>query len=236
MSDEREYLRSGLQRTKDCPSLEELERVLNGADPAAVAHVQSCPFCSSELQMLRSFTMADVPPEDASAVRQITERLARRPIVVPMAETRLPWWRMGGWWMRPVLAFAAMLVVAGIGLQFFHTGPPPLRTDTGGDVYRSRGVTVLSPSGDLTEAPKEVRWEAVPAAARYRVRLLEVDGNELWVGESSQASMALPDDVRARIVPAKTLSLVITALDAAGRNVAESANVRFRVLQSLYPR
>jgi hypothetical protein len=43
--------------TKDCPTLEILERVMeeSSSNPRAAAHVAECPHCQSEIAMLRSF-------------------------------------------------------------------------------------------------------------------------------------------------------------------------------------
>ncbi len=237
MPEERNFLRDSLGPTKDCPPLEKLEAALSGSDKRIVEHVRSCRYCETELAMLRTFTLADVPAEESAAVREVALRLAapRKPVL--RGSERLPWWRFGGSLLRPaVLGFAALLLLAGVGLQLRNSGRPQLRTDVGSDVYRTNTLTVLAPSGDLQQPPDEVRWKPVPAAVRYRVRILEVDGNEMWSVESAGGGVTIPADVRARIVPAKTLLCSVTALDGDGRTVAESNNVRFRVLQTVYPR
>jgi hypothetical protein len=129
-------------------------------------------------------------------------------------------------------------MVVGITLQLRRGNAPALDSSgaAGSEVMRSRTMTILSPSGDLQAPPAEVRWEPVPSAVTYRFRLLEVDGNELWSTQTAATSTAFPPEVRARMAPAKTLLGVVTGLDAAGRKVAESETVRFRILQSLYGR
>jgi hypothetical protein len=131
-----------------------------------------------------------------------------------------------------------MLVLAAVGLQLRHIAPPELRHASGNqpDVFRSQSLAILAPAGDLQKAPEEVRWEPAPSAAAYRVRLMEVDGHELWGAQTVNTSVAFPPSVRALIVPAKTLLLAVTALDARGQKIAESDNTRFQVLQNVYPR
>jgi hypothetical protein len=126
--------------------------------------------------------------------------------------------------------------VAGVGLQLRQSTAPVLHRVSGTDVLRAHNVVVVAPAGDVREAPREIRWQATPGAVRYQVRLLEVDGSDLWQSETDSEHVDVPSDIAARIVPAKTLLVRVSALDAAGRKLAESEAVRFRVLQNLYTR
>ncbi len=235
-----EFYRSGLGRTAACPPPEALERLVKGSDPTLSAHIASCGYCRTELELMRSFELADVPAEDRRAVQEIAGRLAQQQVsgFRPAAPPRRAWWRLGGTWLRPaVLSAAGILVVVAIALELRHGAPPALRGVAGGtQVYRSQSLAVLSPSGDLQSVPRELRWEPVASAVTYRVRILEVDGNELWSAATADTAIALPPAVQARFVPAKTLLVNVTALDGHQQKLAESDNVRMRILQNLYPR
>ena len=63
---------------------------------------------------------------------------------------------------------------------------------------------------------------------------MEVDRGELWSAETTATQIDLPPVAENLIVPAKTLLIQVTALDAAGSRIAESESVRFRLLQKLY--
>jgi hypothetical protein len=237
--------REALKPGKDCPTVEELETLLGELPPGNfVRHVEDCANCRTELEMLRSFHSNEIPAGDAAAVRAIAKRLhADSPEIFGRAVAE-PWWKrlfttpwFTGVWLRPAaLTAAALLVAAGVAIQIRHSGVPPINgvTDAGQEVLRSSTIAVLAPIGDVPEAPVEVRWEAAPTAARYRVRLLEVDHTELWKADVSEPRAALPLEVRARIVPAKTLLWEISAFDAAGRKVAQSEVVSFRFSQNVY--
>jgi len=234
-----DLLKRALQRTANCPPVEALERLLETADAALSTHVSACAYCKTELELLRSFRQAEVPAEDAEAIRTIAQRLSRPALVRPrrVEAPRRTSWRFGGSWLRPsALAAAGILLIVSIGLQFRHAGPPKLRGDGGSEVFRSRTITVLSPSGDLQRPPEQVRWEQAPSAAMYQVRLLEVDGNELWSAKTSNTSIAFPPSIRALMLPAKTLSIAVEVYNAQGQKIAQSENVRFRILQNIYPR
>jgi hypothetical protein len=58
---------------------------------------------------------------------------------------------------------------------------------------------------------------------------MEVDQSQLWSAEAFDAAVALPEALRARIVPGKPLLWEVVAKDAAGRAVAWSGKQRFRM-------
>ncbi len=245
-----ELLRASLDRTSECPPVEALANLLDrpeGADAKMRTHADSCAFCKTELRMLETFREAEIPASDAAAVQQITGRLRApsaqiRPGVSVATPSSSSWTErmiegiFGAGWLRPAaLALAGALLVIAIGLQLRHRSPL-LDTTAGSDVFRSGTFSISSPVGDLQSVPGEIRWEAVPSAAKYEVHFMEVDHRELWKGISTQASIEIPVDVRPRMVPLKTLLLEVDAFDANGRKVAQSEVVRFRVLQNVYTR
>lgn len=233
-------LRTALSSTPECLPLDQLERCI---DPGAVptefsGHLESCTFCQSELALLRSFHR---PPDasEAEAVREIERRL-QSPRPIADAASRA-WWRdlFEARWFRPAaIVMAGMLIVIAVGLQSRYGAVPRLNAPAGpeGDVMRSGTVTVIAPSGDLHAVPGRIEWQPVTGAARYRVRLLEVDGTELWSASANEAQLTIPAAIKAKIVPAKTLLLEVMAIDAAGRKLAQSDAIRFRVLQKIYTR
>lgn len=234
---ENQAFRSALGPGPKCPPVEELAGLLSANPPAALAqHVASCAHCKTEVHLLRMFESGDVHAAEAPAVRQVAERLRERSAEI--FPQRQPWWSglFAAPWLRPAaMVFAALLLVAGITLQFRHSGPPALHSP-GDDVMRSHQVTLLAPLGDVAKVPSDVQWQPVPGAVKYEIRLLEVDRTELWKAETADSRIDLPAAVQARIVPAKSLILQVRALDAAAHTVAESDMVRFRLLQNVYPR
>lgn len=205
----------------------------------AAEHVRSCPYCQTELHLLRTFESEEAS-QASSEARKVDALLRKRSkeIIrqsVP-AETRVPWWK-AAFTMRSLaqasLAVALIFAVTGLVIHFRSTNQPTsiAQNETSTEVFRSGGFNVISPTGDLRERPEEVQWEKVLNATRYQVRLLEVDGNELWKAETATDHIDLPSSIRARIVPAKTLFLEITAFDAGGSKVGDTGQVRFRLLQ-----
>ena len=241
-------LREALAPGKDCPSIEDLglyeERKGDQSWRAGIqSHVAACAYCATELHLMQEFQSGEVSADEAAAVRTVTAQLDRRASEIfqrgrELGRPRGPWWKklLGTRWLTPAaVALAGVLVIAGVGLQLRHGAAPAL--DSGGqghDVMRSSALLLSAPVGDLREAPGEVAWQAVDGAAKYRVRIFEVDRTPLWQAETAETRVPLPADVRSRIVPAKTLLCEVIAVDAAGAKIADSEKVRFRVAPTIH--
>jgi hypothetical protein len=238
---EQEALRNALGPGTDCPPIEDLERLTSEQPPApnVARHLESCSYCQTELQMLHAFQSGETGPA-SKEVQRVTELLQARSKKILRqpgeAQAPVPWWKTA-FTMRTMarasFAMAAVLVAAVVVIQFRPTKDRPLpdTTQSGQEVLRSGGFAVLSPVGDIQEHPGEIRWEKIPKAVNYRVRVLEVDASELWKAETAADHIDLPPAVRARIVPAKTLFCEVTAFDASGSKIGETGRVRFRLLQ-----
>jgi hypothetical protein len=237
---ENELLTGSLKRTSECPPIEALEQILeHGESRDTNLHLKECAYCKTEIALLQSFRDAEIPANDAEAVAQIAAKLRERSGADIVPSTSASWIGriLGRGWLRPAaLALAGALLVVAIGLQIRQSSMRGLNTGAGdgSGVFRSGTLTISSPSGDLQDLPEQFRWEAVAVATRYELHLMEVDHHELWNATSTQPAVSIPADVRAQIVPLKTLLLQIDAFDAAGRKVAQSEVVRFRLLQKFY--
>jgi len=238
-----ELLAAALAGAHDCPPLEDLERLINDGAPAPLKrHVETCSHCQTELQMLRAFTSNQVAERERAAVDSIAARLRARSTAISNVQRAIEedhsWWKriLAVRWLTPATAALAIaLVAAGVAIELRRARQPSLDTASGGsEVLRSSAIAILSPIGDVREKPTEIRWEAAPNAARYRIRIMEVDRAELWSDETPTPRIDLPSSVENLIVPAKTLLIQIAAFDATGRKIAEAEAVRFRLLQNVY--
>ena len=158
------------------------------------------------------FQAAEVEPGETAAVSEITEELRARSREIfasrsDQITTKDPWWRSI---FQHALAHSCSIDGSGIARRCRHRTPAPAEcaapalhpvSDAGQHIMRSTAVVVVAPVGDLRTTPTRVEWRAVPGAAKYRVRLLEVDRNELWAAETDEVHMDLPVAVQARIVP-----------------------------------
>lgn len=223
----RERWRTAMTAGSDCVPLDRLVASTLAAPDAA--HVTSCARCQAERALAQSFETDDPTPDEGAAVAWIVSETRRRvfgdpPAAQPLASPAR-WFGLPRW-----TSWAGAALAASLGV-YLLVGPrvaPPRATDSS-PVYRSTGVAVVAPVGDVAAVPLELRWEALAGAARYTVRVREVDGTELWQTTTSQTTVSLPDAVRAAAKPARTLTWRVEAVDTAGAPVGEAATASFRV-------
>ncbi len=219
-------VRSALGRTPECPDLDVL---LKDSRPANVeAHVKSCAHCLSEIALFHEFETAEPHAEEREDLAWIESRLERRSTAAlpaaPSPSASL-WGRAQSWLAaaiqpghRGALALvAASLVAVTLGGLYLRQGriverPGPAETS----VWRSGGFAALSPAGDVNEPPAEFRWEAVPGAASYELKLMEVDRTVIWTSETKAASVEIPNNIRAQFLPARAFSWQVTARGSGG--------------------
>ena len=236
---EREILRTALAPGAECLSIERLGSHADGTlgaeeEAAAAAHIRDCLNCQAELALLRAVMSSSVRPGEADIVRDGLARLeSRTPAIAGAARgaasVRPVWLRAGR--LVPVAAMAVVLLVAG-GRYYMasRTAPAlPPGVSTAGEATRSAAIAVRAPVGDLTEPPRRLDWLAVARAARYRVRLMEVDRREIWSADTPAAGADLPPAVQASIGPGRTLLWDVTAYDASGAAIADSGPQSFRI-------
>jgi hypothetical protein len=225
-------LRKALSSSRECATLSQLER-LGEPDARVWEHVASCPRCQAEWTILSAFESATPLPGEEQDVRWISQRLAQQFDSAPGTAARARPRFFGRFEVRAAAGFASAAAVVLLATVFFlrQGSVPELRAPTSEEAraLRSDEVFAAGPLGDLDAAPSELRWAAVPGAASYSVRLMEVDRAEVWTNETSANVAALPQVVRARVVPGKPMLWQVTAKDAKGFALAQSGVQRFKV-------
>jgi len=81
----------------------------------------------------------------------------------------------------------------------------------------------------VPHAPAEFRWEAVPGANSYSVELKDVAGITLASAKSAQNVLQVTPEMKASMISGKPLKWKVTALDAAGKEIANSGLEQFKV-------
>ena len=221
--------------TKDCLPLEVLERMVDNTsgDAKAAAHLASCAHCQTELAMLKNFEQSTPSADEGAAVAWIAAQLERRQNA-PAAQQKaaaVPFWRT--MFRIPYLAgAAAMAAVLIVGISLYHgnsDGPGRLNPGIGSGNFRSGAIHLVSPIADQPTAPAEFRWEAVQGASSYTVELKDVAGITLSTAKSSQNVLPVTPEMRASMISDKPLKWKVTALDAAGNEIANSSLEQFKV-------
>lgn len=213
------------RRGAGCP---ETDALLGPLSADLKEHLAHCPYCRAELELRRSFE----DPLPGNAERADLDWLEAR-----MRETRpgLPPARK--WWHLPLvprfaLASALAVTLLAVAVQWNSRQVSPLdETGTTGPVLRSAGQLewIGAPAGELAQLPAKLEWTARPGAS-YVVELVEVDGAVAWKSDPlREPSLAIPAEVRGIAGSRRTLFWRVKAVDAAGRVVAESERLSFRV-------
>ncbi len=222
--------------SKDCLPLEVLERFTESApvDAKAATHLDGCAHCQTELSMLKNFEQATPSADEGAAVAWIATQLERQQLgasAKPAAVARVSFWR--NMFRVPYLAGAAALaavLVLAISLYHPEANHPKIGGPQNGvGVFRSGEIKLVSPTGDLTQAPSEFQWEAVPGAASYKIELTDALEMPLASATSAQPRIETTQEMRAAMRARMPIKWKVTALDASGKSIAESSGGSFRI-------
>jgi hypothetical protein len=221
--------------TKDCLPLETLERMIDNParDAKAAAHLAGCAHCQTELAMLKNFELSTPSADEGAAVAWIAAQLERQQNA-PAAQQKVaavPFWRM--MFRVPYLTGAAALAAVLIfGISLYHgnsDGPGKLNPGIGNGQFRSGAIHLVSPMAEQPTAPSEFRWDAVQGASSYTVELKDVAGITLATAKSSQNVLQVTPEMKASMTADKPLKWKVTALDANGKEIANSNAEQFKV-------
>ena len=127
---------------------------------------------------------------------------------------------------------AALVVIATASFFVLRASrQPDLKASLGSgpSVYRSQEVEIVSPAGELTQAPKSLEWKAFAGATKYKVEVMEVDHAVLWSASTNYISLTIPSATQAKMLPGKPVLWQVTALDSQERTLAVSQVKRFSV-------
>jgi hypothetical protein len=234
---------SAVSSTANCLPLEVLEKMTEAsavdqkaADQKAAAHLSDCPNCQTELSLLKNFEASVPSADEGAAVAWIAAQLQRKQNtqVVKSAVARVSIWR--AMFRVPYLAGAAALaVVLALAVSLHHSGNQEHPTKIGGggsygvSGFRAGAIHLKSPVGNLTQAPVEFRWEAFPGASSYSIELRDAIGTVLATKTTKQNVIVVTPEMKANMSSGKPLKWKITALDAAGNEIANSTGGDFKI-------
>jgi hypothetical protein len=229
---ERQILKAALVRTEQCLSLEALTAVGdNSADPAmgstAMRHLKICAYCRNELLLLQEFEAAEATPEEAGQVAWIESQLSRRAHKIGRTRSLRS---LGVSWLaslfpvqnwRPLTLVATSLLLA-VGAGFYLQQQRPRIESASPLVYRSLEFRAISPVGDVSGAPAQFSWQSVAGAAKYQLRLMQVDQTEVWSVETNSTTVPVPPELRKNMTPGRGFSWIVIARNSAGEKIAET--------------
>jgi hypothetical protein len=221
---------------KECLQPTDFEMLLDPATPSEVsaplrAHIAECEQCETEFTLFQRFLEEEPGEQELADVEWIEKRLG------PAKEKphRQNWFQKL-WASGPApkwavsLAMLLIVVAGGLELRRMQQGQLPGEEGTSG-VVRSASVELVGPAGDIVEKPNTFEWKPVPGATAYVLKVMEVDGTV--VAEQKAESNSAPADSKLGelFLPGKTLQWQVTAVDATGKQLAESPVEKFRVVR-----
>jgi hypothetical protein len=239
---DRTQLKDALRANPGCLASEELAKLAE--DSSSVnPHVENCLRCQAELALMKSFEADEPLADEGAAVGWISARLKRnldqiknpgRVVSARSSQVAGSWYSrwLGTGNARWLMPISAILIVMAAGLLWMNRShEPELRSDAGNGpvVYRSEEVQIVGPAGELAQAPQVLQWKATPQATNYKASIMEVDEKPLWTGETHDMILTIPEPVRSKMLPGKTVLWRVTALDGQGHVLAVSQLQRFSV-------
>ncbi|MBM3292888.1 MAG: hypothetical protein FJY82_00025 [Candidatus Aminicenantes bacterium] len=133
--------------------------------------------------------------------------------------------------LRPgwVYAAAAAVAAAAVILSLPSSPPKPSPFQFPADeIVRGPELAVVGPAGTLAAPPEGLEWRPVAGAAVYRLALT-FEGEAIWTAETADQTIALPAEVRSRLVEGRTYVWRVRAYAAEGRRIGVSEPTAFRV-------
>ena len=209
----------------ECLQPADLEALAAGLGSEQVKrHAAACMHCQAEVALFTAFFGTPATEAEAAGVKHIEQRLRANP---PWKGETKPAERR--WWAG-AMALAGVAAALTVGVWLNRSSIAPARLPES-DTLRSGQIDGVAPVGDLPQAPAAVRWNPVAGAARYQVRLIEVDQNTIWQADSSQNDLRLPEQARVQMLDRKLLYWTVTAFDQQSRTLAASTPQAFRVVK-----
>lgn len=210
---------SGERKRAGCPAPEQLLRLLGEGPGGALeavererlqSHLEACGACSAELLEMRGMQVGPTEVErmleeagDGLPLQRVEppenlgrsfRRAAEGPAARGWPRRRPP----GPLSLRPVLLAAAVLLAILLLIPFWNR----LTGGGGKPVYRGMEEETsarILPQGRVEEVPPSLNWTPVAGASVYRLELFTGALEPLWSAETPGTSVALPEDVRARL-------------------------------------
>lgn len=128
-------------------------------------------------------------------------------------------------WALATATAAVLLVIAfGVIPNITTTSPQFFIND---DIVRGGSIKLISPVISVKSIPSQFRWESLGEDVEYKI---EIYNHELlWSATTLNHYIALPQDVKERMVAGEKYSWQVKAFSAEGTLIAVSSKVQFPV-------
>ena len=123
---------------------------------------------------------------------------------------------------------AAVILFAVFGALPLLKNQSPQFTLSDNEVVRGRSLSLISPLIDVKAVPAYFEWAKLDNASEYKISIY--NGALLWTATTVDTRIAIPEDVKLKIVAGQRYAWQVRAFSANGTLVAVSSRVRFQVV------
>jgi len=185
------------------------------------AHYFNCPVCFEKM-VERDEMLTAIKYKGDTIFRDIeTEREVEHS---PILENVWAFFTPKQWALAAVTAAVLLVVVLGVIPTITTTSPQFFVND---DLVRGGSIRLISPVISVDVIPSQFRWESLGEDVEYKI---EIYNHELlWSATTSDNYIALPLEVKERMVTGEKYSWQVKAFSAEGTLIAVSSRVQFPV-------
>jgi hypothetical protein len=143
---------------------------------------------------------------------------------VPMLEQIWAFFTPKQWALAAVTTAVLLVVALGVLPNLTTTSPQFFIND---DLVRGGSIKLISPVIAVDTIPSQFRWESLGEDVEYKI---EIYNHELlWSATTSNHYIALPQEVKERMVTGEKYSWQVKAFSPEGTLIAVSSKVQFPV-------
>ncbi len=130
------------------------------------------------------------------------------------------------WATAAISAAVILFTVFGALPLLRHQTPQFTLSDS--EVVRGRSLSLITPLIDVKAVPPYFEWAKLANAAEYKISIY--NGALLWSASTADTRIAVPEEVKLKIVAGRAYAWQVKAFSANGTLVAVSSRVRFQVV------
>ena len=198
------------------------DRLEGGDKDAFEEHYFNCQNCF-QLMEERNELISAVQSRGAWIFKQ--QPAPEKRSLVPTFEKVVSYFTPRQW--VTVAAAATVLLVAVFGVLPQFKGPSPQFVLSDSEVVRGGSLTLMSPVIDVKVAPAFFEWKSLVQDVEYKISLY--NSGLMWTAVTSENKIAVPEDVRQKMVSGEKFAWQVKAFSSRGTLIAVSSRLEFQI-------
>ena len=183
-------------------------------------HYFDCPVCFAKLEERETLITA-VKYKGHEIFQDIEqEEIQRLPLLEQITAFLTP-----KQWALATATAALLIVVALAVIPNLTTTQPEFFVND--DLVRGGSIKLISPVITVQAIPSQFRWESLGDDVEYKIEIF--NHNLMWSATTTNNFIALPDEVKNRMVSGEKYSWQVKAFSKEGTLIAVSSRVQFPV-------